>query len=177
MFPHRSRPRSANHARHSAQRQGSDPVITAVLLCGAVLLVPRLRWRLAPLLIAAATAWWCSPLLPLLVVVLFDMAVAGRARAVVGCGVAALAASLLGHPATALWTPGRYASALLLPQLDVVVALWLVGRQRLIQELALDVELCALRGRSRTRTLAAKVYIILDDDISLFTFRGVARSP
>lgn len=34
------------------------PETVAALLCGAGLLVPRLRWPVAPLLVTVATAWW-----------------------------------------------------------------------------------------------------------------------
>src|SRR3954464_13385559 len=76
-------------------RQYLVPVTAAALLCGAALLVPRLRWPVAPLLVTVATAWWGWPLLPLLVVALFDLAVNLRARVAVGCAVAALGANLL----------------------------------------------------------------------------------
>ena len=79
-------------------------VITAALVCGTALLVPRLRWPVAPLLVTVATAWWGWPLLPLLTVALFDLAVDRRARVAVGCAVAALGANLLSYRATSLWT-------------------------------------------------------------------------
>ena len=101
------------------------PVIAAALVCGVALLVPRLRWPLAPLLVTVATAWWGWPLLPMLSVALFDLAVDRRARVAVGCAVAALSANLLSYRATSLWTAQSYASTLLLPVLAVLVGLWL----------------------------------------------------
>ncbi|MER7690790.1 histidine kinase [Streptomyces sp. NPDC097610] len=130
------------------------PVTVVALLCGAALLVPRLRWPVAPLLITAATAWWGSPLLPLLVITLFDLAVNRRARAAVGCAVAALGANLLSYRATSLWTGQSYASTLLLPLLAVVVGLWLGSRRRLLEVLAADVE--HLRIESTLREEAAR---------------------
>ncbi|MEE1761374.1 MULTISPECIES: sensor histidine kinase [unclassified Streptomyces] len=130
------------------------PVTVAALLCGAALLVPRLRWPVAPLLVTVATAWWGWPLLPLMVLALFSLAVDLRARAAVGCAVAALGANLLSHSATSLWTSQSYASTVLLPTLAVVVGLWLGNRRRLLEALAADVE--HLRTESKLREEAAR---------------------
>lgn len=131
------------------------PVVTAALVCGAALLVPRLRWPVSPLLVTVATAWWGWPLLPLLAVALFDLAVARRARVAVGCAVAALGANLLSYRATSLWTGQSYASTLLLPVLAVLLGLWLGSRRRLVQALAADVE--HLRIESQLREEAARI--------------------
>jgi signal transduction histidine kinase len=125
----------------------------APLLCGAALLVARLRWPLAPLLVTVATAWWGWPLLPLLVVALFDLAVDRRARVAVGCGVAALGGNLLARPATSLWTGQQYGSTLFL-LLAVVGGLWMGNRRRLVQALATQVE--HLRVESQLREEAAR---------------------
>ncbi|MFF7469020.1 histidine kinase [Streptomyces sp. NPDC008092] len=130
------------------------PVTAAALLCGAALLVPRLRWPAAPLLVTVCTAWWGWPLLPLLVLALFSLAVDGRARAAVGCMAVALGANLLSYRATSLWTPQNYASTVLLPTLAVVVGLWLGNRRRLLAALAADVE--HLRVEARLREEAAR---------------------
>jgi signal transduction histidine kinase len=130
------------------------PVTAAALLCGAALLVPRLRWPVAPLLVTVATAVWGWPLLPLLGVALFDLAVGLRGRAAVGCAVAALGANLFSYPATALWRSQTYASTLLLPLLAVVVGLWLGNRRRLLDALASDV--AHLRTESKLREEAAR---------------------
>src|SRR3954468_6311987 len=137
--------------------EGRHPaaVITAALVCGAALLVPRLRWPVAPLLVTVATAWWGWPLLPLLAVALFDLAVDRRARVAVGCAVAALGANLLSYRAPSLWTAQSYASTLLLPVLAMLVGLWLGGRRRLVQALAADVE--HLRIESELREEAARI--------------------
>ncbi|MFI9569022.1 sensor histidine kinase [Streptomyces rishiriensis] len=131
------------------------PVVTAALVCGVVLLVPRLRWPVAPLLVTVATAWWGWPLLPLLTVALFDLAMDRRARVAVGCAVAALSANLLSYRATSLWTGQAYASTVLLPVLAVLVGLWLGSRRRLIQALAAHVE--HLHIESQLREEAARV--------------------
>ncbi|WP_326812607.1 histidine kinase [Streptomyces scopuliridis] len=131
------------------------PVVTAALVCGAALLVPRLRWPVSPLLVTVATAWWGWPLLPLLAVALFDLAVDRRARVAVGCAVAALGANLLSYRATSLWTGQSYASTLLLPVLAVLLGLWLGSRRRLVQALAADVE--HLRIESQLREEAARI--------------------
>ncbi|MFI9168065.1 sensor histidine kinase [Streptomyces lincolnensis] len=131
------------------------PVLTAALVCGVALLVPRLRRPVAPLLVTVATAWWGWPLLPLLAVALFDLAVERRARVAVGCAVAALGANLLSYRATSLWTAQSYASTLLLPVLAVLVGLWLGGRRRLVRALAADVE--HLHIESQLREEAARI--------------------
>ncbi|WP_327745733.1 histidine kinase [Streptomyces europaeiscabiei] len=131
------------------------PVIITALVCGTALLVPRLRWPVAPLLVTVATAWWGRPLLPMLAIALFDLAVDRRARAAVGCAVAALGASLLSYQATSLWTAQSYAATLVLPVLAVLVGLWLGSRRRLVQALAADVE--HLRVESQLREEAARI--------------------
>ncbi|MFD5597670.1 sensor histidine kinase [Streptomyces griseorubiginosus] len=130
------------------------PVVVTVMVCGAALLVPRLRWPAAPLLVTVATAWWGTLLLPMLAVALYDLAVDRRARIAVGCAVAALGANLLGYRPTSLWTAQSYASTLLLPVLAVLVGLWLGSRRRLVQALAADVE--HLRVEARLREDAAR---------------------
>ncbi|MCZ1003000.1 histidine kinase [Streptomyces mirabilis] len=137
----------------AAQGRYLVPVAVTALVCGAALLVPRLRWPAAPLLVTVATAWWGTLLLPMLAVVLYDLAVDRRARIAVGCAVAALGANLLGYRPTSLWTAQSYASTLLLPVLAVLVGLWL-GSRRLVQALAADVE--HLRVEARLREDAAR---------------------
>lgn len=151
------------------------PVVVTVLVCAAALLVPRLRWPAAPLLVTAATAWWGTLLLPMLAVVLYDLAVDRRARIAVGCGVAALGANLLGYRPTSLWTGQSYASTLLLPVLAVLVGLWLGSRRRLVQALAADVEHLRIEAQLRedaARTaersrIAAEMHDVLAHRLSL----------
>ncbi|MFF1285808.1 sensor histidine kinase [Streptomyces sp. NPDC058299] len=91
----------------------------------------------------------------LLGVVMYDLAIARRLRAAAGCAAVALAANLLGYPATRLWAEQRYASALLVWLFAVVVGLWLGNRRRLIQALAADVE--HMRVEARLREEAARI--------------------
>ena len=129
-------------------------ITVTAALCGAVLLVPRLQWSVAPLLVTAATAWWGEPLLPLLAVALYSLAVDLRAWLAVGCAAVALTSNLLGYPATSLWTAQSYAATVLTPLLAIVVGLWRGNRRRLVQALADDVE--HLRLESELREEAAR---------------------
>ncbi|MER6153959.1 histidine kinase [Streptomyces sp. NPDC001868] len=151
-------------------------VTATALVCGVALLVPRLRWPVAPLLVTVATAWWGALLLPMLAVVLYDLAVDRRARTAVGCGVAALGANLLlGYRATSLWTDQSYASTVLLPVLAVLVGLWLGSRRRLLLALAADVEHLSVEARLREEAariaersrIAAEMHDVLAHRLSL----------
>ncbi|WP_416973043.1 sensor histidine kinase [Streptomyces sp. 4F14] len=130
------------------------PVTVAALVCGTVLLVPRLRWPVAPVVVSVATAWWGLPLLPFLVIALFGVAVELRGRAAVGCGALALAGNLLSYRETALWTASTYAAVVLLPGLAVVGGLWLGSRRRLLD--ALTADLGHLRVEAELREEAAR---------------------
>ncbi|MFF4020276.1 sensor histidine kinase [Streptomyces sp. NPDC001843] len=145
---------AALNARSLGDGRYLVPVTVAAVLCAAALLVPRLRWPVAPLLLTVATACWGPPLLALLVVALFGLAMDHRARAAVGCTVAAWAANLLSYPAASLWTAQSYASALFLPPLAIVLGLWLGNRRRLVAALAADVE--HLRVEAELREEAAR---------------------
>ncbi|QLH25031.1 sensor histidine kinase [Streptomyces sp. Rer75] len=129
------------------------PAPMAALLCGVALLVRRLPWYIAPLLVTAATSWWGWPVLPLLLVALFDLAAHRRARVAVACIATALVGNLLTRPATSLWTPQQYGSVVFL-LLVVVGGLWLGNRRRLVAALATRVE--HLRVESRLREEAAR---------------------
>ncbi|MFJ4935850.1 sensor histidine kinase [Streptomyces pseudovenezuelae] len=150
-------------------------VMATALVCAATLLVPRLRWPAAPVVVTVATAWWGTLLLPMLAVVLYDLAVNRKARIAVGCAVAALGANLLGYRPTSLWTGQSYASTLLLPVLAVLVGLWLGSRRRLLLALAADVEHLgveaqlredAARVAERSR-IAAEMHDVLAHRLSL----------
>lgn len=159
----------ATQGRHLA------PVMATALVCGAALLVPRLRWPAAPLLVTVATAWWGSLLLPMLAVVLYDLAVDRRARMAVGCAVAALGANLFSYRATSLWTGQSYASTVLLPVLAVLVGLWLGSRRRLLLALAADVEHLSVETQLREEAariaersrIAAEMHDVLAHRLSL----------
>ncbi|MGW2615930.1 sensor histidine kinase [Streptomyces sp. NPDC001500] len=157
--------------------EGRHPalVVVTALVCGTALLVPRLRWPVAPLLVTVATAWWGWPLLPMLAVALFDLAVDRRARVAVGCAVGALGANLLSYRATSLWTSQSYASTLFLPVLAVLVGLWQGSRRRLVQALAADVEHLSVETRLREEAariaersrIAAEMHDVLAHRLSL----------
>ncbi|MFF7652168.1 sensor histidine kinase [Streptomyces sp. NPDC007983] len=129
------------------------PAPVATLLCGVALLVRPLPWQVAPLLATAATSWWGWPVLPLLLVALFDLAAHRRARVAVTCVAAALGGNLVTRPATSLWTPQQYGSVVFL-LLVVVGGLWLGNRRRLVAALAAQVD--HLRVESRLREEAAR---------------------
>ncbi len=131
------------------------PVVLSAGLCAAVLLVPRLRWPLAPFVVTAVTAWWGWLTVPLLGIVMFDLAVARRMRLAVGCAAFALGANLLGYPETRVWEEQRYVSALFFLLFAVVVGLWLGNRRRLLQTLTADVE--HLRIEAQLREEAARL--------------------
>ncbi|MFE9885757.1 sensor histidine kinase [Streptomyces scopuliridis] len=131
------------------------PVIASAVVCAVALLVPRLRWPFAPFLVTAVTAWWGWLTVPLLGIVMFDLAVARRTRVAVGCAAVALGANLLGYPATRLWAEQRYVSALVVLVFAVAVGLWLGNRRALIQALAADME--HLRVEAQLREEAARV--------------------
>ncbi|MFJ1812745.1 MULTISPECIES: sensor histidine kinase [unclassified Streptomyces] len=151
------------------------PVMATALVCGAALLVPRLRFPAAPLLITVATAWWGSLLLPMLAVVLYDLAVDRRARMAMGCAVAALGANLFGYRPTSLWTGESYASTVLMPVLAVLVGLWLGSRRRLLLALAADVEHLSVEAQLREEAariaersrIAAEMHDVLAHRLSL----------
>ncbi|MEV7858944.1 histidine kinase [Streptomyces hirsutus] len=131
------------------------PVIASAVVCAVALLVPRLRWPLAAFLVTAVTAWWGWLTVPLLGIVMFDLAVARRTRVAVGCAAVALGVNLFGCPATRVWADERYVSALFVLTLAVVVGLWLGNRRGLIQALAADME--HLRVEAQLREEAARV--------------------
>ncbi|MYT31369.1 MULTISPECIES: sensor histidine kinase [unclassified Streptomyces] len=146
----------------------------AGLLCGLALLVRRLPWPTAPLLTTAATAWWGSPTMPLLLVALFDLAAQRRARVAVGCAVLVLGVNFLTVPQFSLWNPQQYGSSLFL-LLPVVGGLWVGNRRRLVEALNAQVEHLwterelreeAARAAERSR-IAAEMHDVLAHRLSL----------
>ncbi|MET8977106.1 histidine kinase [Streptomyces sp. NPDC004539] len=147
----------------------------AGVVCGAVLLVPRLRWPVAPLVLTVATAWFGFPLLPLLSIALFSVAVDLRAWWAVGYAVAALAGNLLSYRETALWSATAYSVTVLQPGLAIVCGLWLGNRRRLLDALTSDLrhlrvetELREEAARTAERSrIAAEMHDVLAHRLSL----------
>ncbi|MFD8342223.1 sensor histidine kinase [[Kitasatospora] papulosa] len=130
-------------------------VAVSVTVCAVTLLVPQLRWPTAPLLITVLTAWWGSLAMALMAVVMFDLAAARRLRLATACVAVALAANLLGYPATRLWADQSYLTALIVWVFALVLGLWFGNRRHLMRALAADVE--HLRVEAGLREDAARV--------------------
>ncbi|MFB7999979.1 sensor histidine kinase [Streptomyces sp. NPDC056002] len=128
------------------------------LVCGLVLLLPRGPWWLPAAVTTAAASMWGWPVLPLLLIALFDLAGRRRIRAAVICSVVALAANaVLSHdlsPAASLWVPQQYGATLFL-LLAVFGGLWMGNRRRLVQALHVQVE--HLRTERDLREQAARM--------------------
>ncbi|MFE0207114.1 sensor histidine kinase [Streptomyces sp. NPDC058985] len=148
---------------------------TAVaLLCGLALLVRRLPWFIAPLLTTVAAGLWGWPLLPLLLVSLFDLAAQRRIAVAVGCCVVVLAANTVAPSALSLWRPQQYGASLFLI-LAVVSGLWMGNRRRLVEVLNAQVEHLrierelreqAARAAERSR-ISAEMHDVLAHRLSL----------
>ncbi|MFF8409344.1 sensor histidine kinase [Streptomyces omiyaensis] len=146
----------------------------AALLCGAALLVRRVPWPVAPALATAAASVWGWPMLPLLLLALFDLAAHHRARIAGGCAVIALAANAVTQPAVSLWTPQQYGSSLFL-LLAVVGGMWLGSRRRLeqalhaqVEHLRIERELREQAARAAERSqIAAEMHDVLAHRLSL----------
>ncbi|MGW0932781.1 sensor histidine kinase [Streptomyces sp. NPDC002644] len=146
---------------------------TAVL-CGGALVVRRLPWYVAPLLATVATGLWGWPLLPLLVVALFDLAAARRTAVAVACCGVVLAAGTVAPAEVSLWLPRQYGASLFL-LLAVVGGLWMGNRRRLVEALNSQVEHLrierelreqAARAAERSR-IAAEMHDVLAHRLSL----------
>ncbi|GAP50890.1 sensor histidine kinase [Streptomyces azureus] len=162
-----------NSASTAGGRYVTSATVTAVL-CGVALLARRLPWYASAVPATAATGLWGWPLLPLLLVVLFDLAARRRARVAVGCAAAALGANLLIPPAVSLWTPQQYGSTLFV-LLALVGGLWVGNRRRLLKALGDQVEHLrierelreeAARAAERSR-IAAEMHDVLAHRLSL----------
>ncbi|MFD7534729.1 sensor histidine kinase [Streptomyces sp. NPDC059819] len=130
-------------------------VRTAVALaCGLALLLRRGPWWLAPALTTAAAGVWGWPMLPLLLLALFDLAARRRTLAAVVCSAVALTGNAVLHPAVSLWSPQPYGSALFV-LLAVVAGLWMGNRRRLVEALNAQVE--HLRTERELREQAARM--------------------
>jgi signal transduction histidine kinase len=146
---------AVNGARLVSDGRYVVPIGASAVACAVVLLVPRLRWPIAPIVVAAVTAWWGWIGTLLLAVVLYDLAAARRTRAAVLCVAAALGANLVGYPPTRLWHRQDYVTALFIWAFAYVVGMWIGSRRRLVRALAADVE--HLRVEAQLREEAARV--------------------
>lgn len=153
---------------------------TAVaLLCGAALLVRRLPWLVAPVGTTVATGAWGWPMLPLLLVALFDLAARRRPGWAVCCGVAVMVANSSSPEPDSLWRPQQYGSTLFL-LLAVVGGLWVGSRHRLVELLNSQVERLrverelreeAARAAERSR-VAAEMHDVLAHRLSLIALHS-----
>ncbi|WP_019545308.1 sensor histidine kinase [Streptomyces sulphureus] len=153
---------------------------TAVaLLCGAALLVRRLPWLVAPVSTTVATGAWGWPMLPLLLVALFDLAARRRPGWAVCCGVAVMVANSSSPEPESLWRPQQYGSTLFL-LLAVVGGLWVGSRHRLVELLNSQVERLrverelreeAARAAERSR-VAAEMHDVLAHRLSLIALHS-----
>ncbi|BCJ38599.1 two-component sensor histidine kinase [Actinocatenispora thailandica] len=159
----------------------ATPASAAALLCGVALLVPRVPWPVAPALGTAAAGWWGWPLLPLLLLALFDLSARRRAWLAAGCAVLALAANIVTRPASSLWTPQPYGSSLFLIMV-VVVGLWIGKRRQLVADLNLEVDHLRLERQLREQAaraaerahIAAEMHDVLAHRLSLIALHSGA---
>ncbi|MFC9680141.1 sensor histidine kinase [Streptomyces sp. NPDC056948] len=162
-----------NSASNAGGRYVTPSTVMA-LLCGLALLVRRSPWYASAVPATVATGLWGWPLLPLLLVALFDLSAHRRARVAVGCAAAALSANLLIPPAISLWTPQQYGSTLFV-LLALVGGLWAGNRRRLlealgdqIEHLRIERELREETARSAERSrIAAEMHDVLAHRLSL----------
>ncbi|KUJ65640.1 histidine kinase [Streptomyces albus subsp. albus] len=150
------------------------PRTAVAVLCGAALLVRRLPWYATPLLTVAAAGLWGWPMLPLLLVALFDLAAHRRTAVAAGCCVAVLAANTVSPASLSLWRPQEYGASLFL-LLAVVGGLWMGNRRRLVEALNAQVQYLrierelreeAARAAERSR-IAAEMHDVLAHRLSL----------
>ncbi|MFG2172824.1 sensor histidine kinase [Streptomyces niveus] len=156
------------------------PVAVSALVCGVVLLVPRLHWPVAPLVVTAVTAWWGALAISLLSVLVLDLAVARRLRAALACCAVAFGVNLVGFSPTRFLVDQAYVSMLVSWSFAIVIGLWFGNRRRLIQALAaerdhlrLEVQLReeAARVTERSR-IAAEMHDVLAHRLSLIALHS-----
>lgn len=144
------------------------------VVCGALLLLRGSHWLLAPVAATAAAGVWGWPMLPLLLLALFDLAADRHTPAAVACATTALVGNVLLHPAASLWRPQQYGSSLFL-LLAVVGGSWMGNRRRLVQALHAQVEHLRIErelreqaARSAERSaIAAEMHDVLAHRLSL----------
>ncbi|MFF6959710.1 MULTISPECIES: histidine kinase [unclassified Streptomyces] len=142
----------------------------AAVVCGLALL-RRAPWWLAPVVTTAAAGVWGWPLLPLLLLALFDLAAHRHVVAAVTCSAVALSVSAVLHPAVSLWRPQQYGSTVL----AVVGGLWMGSRRRLVKALNTQVEHLRTERELREQAvrmaersaIAAEMHDVLAHQLSL----------
>ncbi|OPC77020.1 two-component sensor histidine kinase [Embleya scabrispora] len=156
-----------------------EPRSAAVVVCALALLRRREHGWVAPVLTAVAARVWGWPLLPLLLVALFDLAVEERVPAAVVCAAAALGGNALVHPEMSLGRPQQYGSSLFLVP-AVVAGLWMGNRHRLVaalhaqvQQLRVERELREQAARTAERfAIAAEMHDVLAHRLSLIALHA-----
>lgn len=146
----------------------------AAVVCGLLLLVPRTPWFVAATAVTVTTGLWGWPMLPLLLVVLFDLAARRRVAAAAVCCAVVLAANTVTPPAVSLWRPQLYGSSLFLI-LAVIMGLWMGSRRRLVQALHEQVDHLRVERQLREETaraaersrIAAEMHDVLAHRLSL----------
>lgn len=144
------------------------------VVCGVLLLLRRGHWLLAPVAATAAAGVWGWPMLPLLLLALFDLAAHRHTPSAVACAAAALTSNALLHPAVSLWRPQQYGSSLFL-LLAVVAGLWMGNRRRLVRALNTQVEHLRIERELREQAardaersaIAAEMHDVLAHRLSL----------
>ncbi|WP_394813416.1 sensor histidine kinase [Streptomyces johnsoniae] len=158
----------------TAEGQYLAPRSGVAVLCGAALLLRRGHWLTAPVLVTAATGLWGWAMLPLLLVVLFDLAAHRRTGVAFACATVALAGNAVCQPDVPLWRPQQYGSSLFL-LLALVGGLWMGNRRRLVEALNARVEHLRIERALRERAardaersaIAAEMHDVLAHRLSL----------
>ncbi|MGC0380206.1 sensor histidine kinase [Streptomyces sp. SAI-129] len=168
---------TAAAVQNGAATAGGDYLTarTAVaVLCALALVTSRLPGYVAPLLTTAATGLWGWPMLPLLLIALFDLAARRRIAVAAGCCGVVLAASTVAPATVSLWRPQQYGASLFL-LLAVIGGLWMGNRRRLVAALNSQVEHLrierelreeAARAAERSR-ISAEMHDVLAHRLSL----------
>lgn len=159
----------------------ADPVgAGAALLIGLALLPnPERWWWPTPVAVMLATGWWGWPLLPLLMMTLFDLSSRRRVLWAAAIGVSAMLLNLVTPARVSLWQPQEYGAMLFLA-LAVVLGLWLGGRRRLVGALQATVgmlqterDLREQQARDAERSLiASEMHDVLAHRLSLIALHA-----
>jgi signal transduction histidine kinase len=158
----------------TAGGQYLTPRSAAAVVCALALMAPRFPWFVAATVTTATAGLWGWPMLPLLLLALFDLAARRRIAAAALCSVVVLASNTLTPPAVSLWRPQLYGSSLFL-LLAVFMGLWMGSRHRLVQALHQQVDHLRVERQLREETaraaersrIAAEMHDVLAHRLSL----------